>query len=259
MSEDYSMQTISRAIRVLKSFSNDEKELSLAELHHKLDLSKSSLQRILSTLVSHGFLEKDNKRKTYKLGMELYYLGNLVEEHSHLISTAKPYLRKLRDRLGENVYLNVIENNQRKCIALEQAEQVLLAISHIGHTSPLHAGASAKLLLAYLDQNQIEDYLRENELEAVTDQTILDKVKLRKELQDIRYRGYSISYSERVPGVCSVSAPIFNARNEVVAGVSVSAPLVRVNDEIINNFIVAIKEIAQCITEDLNFLKRAVK
>lgn len=248
------MQTISRTIQILRSFSKDEKELSLAEFHHKLGLSKSSLQRILNTLVNYGFLEKDEKRKTYRLGNELYYLGKLVEEHSHLLTVTKPYLKAIRDRLGESVYLNIIENNERKCIAFEEGKHDLMTISFIGQTSPLYAGASAKLLLAFLPSEKMTQYLQQTSLQAITDSTVIDKDKLLAELKDIRSQGYASSYGERVIGVCSVSAPILNRWGETIAGVSISAPIIRVTEEIYQQFIQAITDTARQISEEFKFL-----
>jgi IclR family transcriptional regulator, KDG regulon repressor len=248
-----SMQTITRAIQILKAFSIDKKELSLAQLHHELGLSKSSLQRILNTLVANGLLEKDNEKKTYKLGLELYYLGKLVEEHSHLLTTAKPFLRNLRDKLGENVYINIIEDEQRKCIAFEEAKHALMTISHIGQTSPLYMGASAKVLLAYLPPEKIEQYIEEVHLKPETEKTIIDKDELQEELKAIREKGYSVSYGELVYGVFSASAPIFDNRNNVIAGIAVSAPLARVNESIIDSFIVSVKNAANHISEKLKF------
>ena len=253
MSEENSMQTVTRTIQILKSFNKEENELSLAQLHQKLGLSKSSLQRILNTLVLKGFLEKDNKQKTYKLGMELYYLGNLVEENSHLISTAKPYLKNLRDRLGENVYLNILENNERKCIAIEEAKQLLMPISYIGQTSPLYAGASARVILAHLDSQKMDDYIKEIDLESITDMTVKDKPSLYEELSIIQKNGYALSFGERIPGVCSASAPIFNREGKILASLSVSAPIVRVNSEITAIFIDAIKDVAKLISNHLKF------
>jgi IclR family transcriptional regulator, KDG regulon repressor len=248
-----SMQTISRSIQILKSFSREEKEISLAELHRKLGLSKSSIQRILNTLVTCGFLEKDNQRKTYKLGIELYYLGKLVEGHSHLITVSKPYLTKLRDRFGETVYLNVIENDLRKCIAFEEAKHDLMTVSYVGQTSPLYAGASAKLLLAYLSTEKKEQYFKDLALQPVTESTITDVNRLKDELRKIQKNGYAISYGERVMGIFSVSAPIKSSTGEVVAGISIAAPSVRVDDKISDEFIKAVQEIAEELSNELKF------
>ncbi|WNC17490.1 IclR family transcriptional regulator [Brevibacillus brevis] len=253
MSADNSMQTISRTIQILRSFSREEKELSLAEFHHKLGLSKSSLQRILNTLVNYGFLEKDEKRKTYRLGNELYYLGKLVEEHSHLLTVTKPYLKTVRDRLGESVYLNIVEHGERKCIAFEEGKHDLMTISYIGQTSPLYAGASAKLLLAYQPPEKMTQYLEQTALRPLTNATVTDKDKLLEELREIRTRGYASSRGERVIGVCSVSAPIFNRWGETIAGVSISAPIIRVPEDTYREFVRIITETARKISEEFKF------
>ncbi|WCK56367.1 IclR family transcriptional regulator [Aneurinibacillus sp. Ricciae_BoGa-3] len=253
MSVENSMQTINRAVQILKCFSKDEKVLSLADIHHRLGLSKSSLQRILNTLVINGFIEKDNTEKVYKLGIELYYLGKLVEEHSHLLTIAKPYLKKLRDRFGESVYLNIIENNQRKCIALEEATHDLMTISYIGQTSPLYAGASAKLLLAFLPYYEITDYIGKVELTPITQSTITNKESLKEELMEIKQKGYAISYGERVFGVCSVSAPILYRGTDLIGGLSISAPMVRVSDTLFNEYVDGIKEAANEISNEFEF------
>ncbi|WP_413299913.1 IclR family transcriptional regulator [Bacillus sp. 1P10SD] len=230
MSKEDSMQTISRAIQVLKAFSNEEKEHSLASLHQKLGLSKSSLQRILNTLIQHGLLDKDEKRKTYQLGIELYFLGHLVERNSHLMSIARPFMKELNDDLGETISLNIIHQKQRKCIGYLPSRHQLTTITYIGQYSPLFAGASAKLLLAYLPGYEITSYLNETYLEQITEKTIVDKDQLWSELKEIRNQGYSISHGERIIGAFSISAPIKNRFNEVIASLSLAMPTSRVDE-----------------------------
>ena len=92
MTKEDAMQTIDRSIRILKTFTLEDNVLSLADLHRKLGLSKSSLQRILNTLVLNGFLDKDEKKKTYQLGIELYFLGQLVEKNTNLLSVSRPFV-----------------------------------------------------------------------------------------------------------------------------------------------------------------------
>jgi IclR family KDG regulon transcriptional repressor len=87
----------------------------------------------------------------------------------------------------------------------------------------------------------------------MTESTITDKEKLKEELYNIKEKGYAISFGERVSGVCSISAPILNRWDEVIAGISISAPLVRVNDSIIDDFISSIKEVANQISNKLKF------
>jgi IclR family transcriptional regulator, KDG regulon repressor len=251
MTRDDSMQTISRAIQILKAFSLEEKEHSLATLHSELGLSKSSLQRILNTLVSHGFLDKDDKRKTYQLGIELYFLGHLVERNSHLLSIAKPFMKALNDDFGETISLNIIHQMQRKCIGYFPSKHGLTTITYIGQYSPLFAGASAKLLLAYLPDEILSAYFAEINLEKITAQTIIDHNELYAELQNIRNQGYALSYGERIAGAFSISTPIRNRFDEVIAGISLAMPILRVDKLEIKNYITKLVNTANLISNEL--------
>ena len=94
--KNYSMQTLHRSIQILRSFSIENKMLTLTDLHNITGLSKSSLQRILSTLVFEGLLHKNEETKKYQLGLELFFLGNLVEKNSSLLSIAQPIMEEIQ-------------------------------------------------------------------------------------------------------------------------------------------------------------------
>jgi IclR family transcriptional regulator, KDG regulon repressor len=249
---EQSMQTISRAVNILKAFSQKEKELSLAELHRKLGLSKSSLQRILNTLVLQGLIDKDENRKTYRLGIELYFLGHLVEENSNLMSIAKPYMKHLNERFDETISLSIIHHNKRKCIGYIASNHELAALTYIGQYSPLYAGSSAKCLMAYLPDDEVEELLDGEDFETFTTKTIKNKEKLLDELHSIRENGFSISYGERVPGTFSISAPIIDRFNRVIAAISILMPTVRVEETQIEEYIEQVKETAKLISMKLS-------
>jgi IclR family transcriptional regulator, KDG regulon repressor len=246
-----SMQTITRAIQVLKAFTIDNKELTLADLHNKLGISKSSLQRILKTLDSEGFLERNEKQKSYKLGLELYILGQLVEGNSHLLSSAKPFMEKLSNETGESVTLNIIHENKRKCIGQVQGKHELLTLTHIGQYSPLYAGASAKVLLAFLPEHKRNQLLDEMEIVIFTDNTIVERSVIESDLKKIRDQGYSISEGERVLGAYSICAPITNRLNEIIASLSITMPVLRVKEDNTVEYVKLIKEYARLISVQL--------
>lgn len=252
MSKEDSMQTISRAITILKAFSREDKELSLADLHRKLGLSKSSLQRILNTLIQYGLIEKNEERKTYQLGMELYFLGNLVELNSSLLSIAKPYMSRLNSLFNETVSLSIIDRNQRKCIGYVASHHELRGLTYIGQYSPLYAGASAKCLMAYLSDDELAKLLQSIELQAITQETIIDKQCLKQELMKIRKQGYAISNGERVIGAFSISAPIRDRFQQIIATVSLMIPTVRINESEVETYIQHVKETAEMISQQLS-------
>ncbi|MDQ0219259.1 IclR family transcriptional regulator [Peribacillus cavernae] len=252
MAKEDSMQTISRAIHILKSFSREEKELSLADLHRKLGLSKASLQRILNTLVLYGIVDKNEERKTYRLGIELYFLGHLVEKNSNILSIANPHMKDLNKLFDETVSLSIIHQNQRKCIGYVASNHELMALTYIGQYSPLYAGASAKALMAYLSDQELNEILDGLTLEPITKETITDKEKLKKEIQTIREQGFAISNSERVVGSFSISSPIIDRFNKVIAAITLMIPTVRVDESKMETYIKHVKETASIISQKLS-------
>lgn len=251
MSDTNKMQTIDRAIQILKSFSSAEKEITLAEFHRKLKIPKSSLQRILNSLASYRIIEKDEKYKTYRLGIELYFLGELVEKNNSLLLASKKYMEDLNKEFDEAVSLNIIDENERKCIGYISSTHELMTIGYVGHTSPLHAGASAKLLLAYLPDEQLLKVLNRVDLTSLTEKTIVNKSKLLEEVSNIRKKGFAISWEERNVGVFSISAPIRNRYNNVIAGISLTIPTVRVEEKMVEKYVKSVQNAADAISKAL--------
>lgn len=106
----------------------------------------------------------------------------------------------------------------------------LTARNQVGDTSPLYAGASAKALLAYLPQSEIEDYLDRVKRVPITKSTVVDREKLLAELEQIRLQGYVTTKSERIIGACSISTPIISL-GRPIASIAIIIPDVRFKDE----------------------------
>lgn len=247
--KNYSLQTVHRAIQILKVFSRERKYLSLTDIHKLTGLSVSTLQRLTSTLVYEGFLHKDEQTKQYQLGLGLLFLGELVEKNTGLLSIAQPVLEKINRATTESVSLNIIENNVRRCIYNLESQHKLSANTYVGDTSPLYAGASAKILLAHWSDVEINHYLRETQFEQITENTVTSKKQLVEDLRKIKEQGYAISHGERVKGAVSISAPISNNYSEVLASITIIIPSARIEeydmDELIQEVIKGTTEITE--------------
>ncbi|MEO4052256.1 IclR family transcriptional regulator [Solibacillus sp. CAU 1738] len=228
--KNYTMQSVHKAIQVLRAFSKEEPRLSLTELHKKTGIGISSLQRFVSTLVYEGFLHKDERTKQYQLGMSLLYLGRLVEQESSLLTVSKSILQKINEETGESVCLNIIDGDERRCLLNFESTHALSTKFYVGDTAPLYAGASSKSLLAFLPEAELDAYFERVQLTSITDKTIRDKATLQSDLQTIRERGYAISFGERVVGAYSVSAPILTPIGRPVASVTIILPSIRCAD-----------------------------
>ncbi len=230
INKNYTMLSLHKAIAVLKAFSKEEPRLSLTELHKKTGISISSLQRFVTTLTHEGFLHKNERTKQYQLGLGLLFLGQQVEQESSILAVAKPILKRLNERFGESVCLNIVDGAYRRCLYNFESTHTLSANTYVGDTSPLYAGASAKTLLAYFPEKQLEDYLAHVSFENITDNTITSRDVLRQDLIFIRQQGYAITHGERVRGAISVSAPILYPSGEPLASLTIIIPEVRFND-----------------------------
>ena len=245
---NYSMSSIHRLIQVLRAFSADYPKLSLTEISRRTDISISSLQRIVNTLVYEGFLVKDEKTKRYSLGLELMFLGQLVEKNDALLSKAVPIMEELNQETQENVSLNIIDGDQRRCIYNLPSRHELAALTFVGNTSPLYAGASAKSLLAFQSDAFIKSYIESVTLTKITDITVESKADLLQQLYESRNKGYALTKGERVKGATSISVPIF-AHNQLLLGaLSVTFPYIRYGEYDIEHLISLLKQASQRIS-----------
>lgn len=242
---NYSMSSVHRVIHVLRAFRQGQPTLSLTEISKLTDISVSSLQRIVSTLVYEGFLIKDARTKRYSLGLELMFLGQLVQQSDALLSKAIPVMERLSELTHENISLNVRENDQRRCIYNIASHHELAALTFVGHTSPLYAGASAKVLLAYQGQEFIDSYLQRVEFSKITSITPDSTDELRNQLADIRAKGYCRTYGERVKGAASISVPILAHDHVILGTLSVTYPSIRQDEFDAEDLIIRMKQAAK--------------
>lgn len=226
----YLMNTVQKSVVILRAFTREKPKLTLTELHKLTGIGISSLQRFVATLVYEGFLIKDEKTKHYQLGLSLFYLGKLVEQESTILAVAEPILKSLSDKIGESVSMSIMDGDQRRCILNYESVHILTARHQVGDTSPLYAGASAKAILAFLPQSDIEAYLDRVKRVPITNSTVIDRNQLLEQLQNIREQGYVTTKSERIIGACSISTPIIS-HGRPIASISIIIPDVRYEDE----------------------------
>jgi DNA-binding IclR family transcriptional regulator len=172
---------------------------------------------------------------------------------NNLVNIARPVMEKLRDKSGEEIALYVIEGDRRICVERVESLHEIAKVGPVGTYYPLHAGASGKVLLAYLPEDQRNAIVGKGRLEKYTALTITDKKKLEKDLKDIRKNGYAISRGEREPDAFSVTAPIWDAGGRVVASISISGPTFRLSDALLKQDIQAIKDASEEISNKLGY------
>jgi IclR family KDG regulon transcriptional repressor len=226
------MSTINRMCAILNTF-EEQKVLTLSDIGRRINLPKSTTHRLLATLEAQGILMRDSEGRGYRLGYQLIRWGMLAQNSLDLRNLALPILQKLSTDTQETAVLSVIDYAHMAAIWLEQIEspQAVRWVKRVGQRVYLHAGASSKVLWAFLPEEEIEYILDRIELVPIQSSTITDKERMRQDLREIRQRGYAVSIEETDKGAMGVAAPVYDHRNKVVAGIGIIAPISRVPDE----------------------------
>lgn len=235
------IRSIERALMVFECFTRERPNLPLGEIAKMIDLYPSTTSRIINTLMSTGYLKRDDKTLEYSLGYKLANLGSICLAGEDLRSVAKPFLINLRNRYNESIGLYVVNKNQRVCIDCVPSTQPLHRVIDIGTRMSMTRGASGKLLLAYMPESMIHNFLVE------------DPALSLKQLEDIRHVGYAVSINEQEQNLTSIATPIFNADHEVIAALFISGPSFRIIPEKIKEIALEMKTIALEISIKLGY------
>jgi IclR family transcriptional regulator, acetate operon repressor len=237
MPKDPQAQTIvaiERATDVLSMFAEaDEPTLGVTEIAQALGLSKAVVYRILSSFRAKGFVDLDEATRRYSLGQKVLYLGLAYMNRIDVPATARPVLEQLSRATNETATLSLRTGRMRVYVDQVTPDRDIKMVIQLGQQVPLHAGASSKAFLAFMSEDEQKGYLA-NSLEKLTDNTITSVRSLKKELAEIRERGYASSSGERMEGAGSVAAPILGHDGRPVAVISICGPVDRFRREAVN-------------------------
>ncbi len=224
------LKTLDRALQVLSLFNEEHPEWDYTCMAQTLGLHKSIVYRILTTFERYGFVARQPASSRFRLGFRFVELGNLVLANIDLRSIAHPLMEELARAVRETVFLTVVSGHESICIDRVESPQPLRLTMVIGGRYPLYAGASNRLLMAYLPDEEIEAIIAEG-LQAYTSRTPTDPDALRASLAEIRRQGYALSSSELTPGMSALSVPLRDSSGNVVAALSLAGPSERFSDE----------------------------
>mgnify|MGYP000369888024 CR=1 FL=1 len=247
------LQSVERAIAILKAFSLEKPERGVNELSRELGLHKSTASRLMQTLAEGGLLARNPETDRYRLGIDLIGLAAQVTSYLDIREVARPFLRQLAEACQETVNLSALDSGQ--VINLEQlvphARQIK-NVGRVGRRMCFHCTAAGKVLMADKSEERIEQALR-GPLERFTPHTITDPDLLKRELAHVRQQGYAVAQEELEEGLNVVAAPVRDHTQRVVASVSVAGPVFRVTPESFHHLAAQVIETATKISCQLGY------
>jgi DNA-binding IclR family transcriptional regulator len=226
------VKSAKRTLDILVLLTGREARMTFTELSEALDLPRSSLHGLLSTLTESGWVTYDSASRTYGLGIRTLEAGNAYLRTDDLPSRARPFMERIRDALDETVQLSVLDGRFNVYVAKVDGQQTLVLASAVGRRLPAHATGVGKVLLAGLDRTTLDRLLSQVKLERFTKNTVTDKATLYRRLQSIRDAGYGTDEEEYTIGVRCVAVPVRDQQGRAIAAMSVSVPIIRFDDQI---------------------------
>ena len=210
---------------------------------------------MIRTLIKHGFLQENPGKAQYSLGLNALKLGLLAQQNLNLTVIARPLMKELSLLTKETVLLTAVHGTRGICIErVESEEPIRYSLFQPGATLPLHGGASSKILMAYLREEEWDRIIATEGLKRYTPTTITEMDELKAHLREIRKKGFACSDQEVDRDVRAVAAPIFNGAGELVAGLSVTGPAYRISKKKLNSLGRIVVKYAQQISSKLGFL-----
>jgi IclR family KDG regulon transcriptional repressor len=231
MSKVEGLKMVEVAVDLLIYLSKTDSGIGPREISRLYDISSTAAQRLVTSLERKHCLKFDDDSKKYKLGYGLIRFVHGVVGKYDLITIARPYMENLRNQTGETICLNIMIDKKRVTISQIESRHEVRWTAEIGKSYPLYIGASGKVILANQEQTLIDELIEEQ----MHEYTAEKKAELYDDLHKIKCQDFFVSYGERVPDGIGIAVPI--KLWDMVASISIYAPITRVNEEKINYYV----------------------
>lgn len=226
-------------------------EWGASELARLAGYNDATTHRILQDMLKYGLVGQNKSTKKFHLGYSLFELGYMARSLFSINEYARPHMEELANITGESIYLNIlIDDNEALLIDSIDSSHHLRIVEPLGLRLPLHIGATRKIILAYLNKEKQDEYIKNCVLKSRTEKTIINETDLKEELIKIKKKGFAVSYGETTKGTAGVAVPIFGI-NKVEGSLGIATPDIRLNEENIAEYVELLLAKSKRISETL--------
>ncbi|MEW6447324.1 MAG: IclR family transcriptional regulator [Bacillota bacterium] len=249
----YAVHSVERALSILEALAAKPEGAGVTQLGRELGLHKSTVHRLLATLMKYGFVEQDEGTDCYRLGIRFLSIGLNFLYQLDFRREVLPYLKELAEITGEMTQLGVLDGNE--VLYLERCQSQETITVNLGLRLPAHCTAEGKVLLGYLPENRLQEFLRTQTLRQYTINTIVNPEQFSLHIERVRAQGYAVSAEEFADSLRGVAAPILDLKGRVVAAMGIAGPASRLTLERINRLINILRESCHSVSLRLGYRK----
>lgn len=230
MEEKNPIQVADRLFLVLETLS-EEGPTALADLSRMLELHKSTVHRLLNSLIFLGYVSQDPETSKYQMTFKLCELSNKILSQMDILDQIRPYLKKLANLTGETVHFVQLDGTDAVYIYKEESLQnSVRMVSKVGSRIPLYCSAVGKAITADMPREQADSIWKKSRICALTEHTITNYSDFIHALDEVRQLGYALDNEENEIGVRCIAISLPDYKGRAKYAISISAPVSRMPD-----------------------------
>lgn len=247
----YSAPSVKKAFKILQTLSDSSTSVGISELAKELRIGKSTVHGITSALEELGVLVRDPVHKKYTVGYTLLELGRKAYAKMKLRNVARIPLERLMEKLGETVFLGILNGDHITILDVVESHHELKITSPPGTRLSLLAGATGKIFMAQFDAGKAKEIVQRLGLTRYTTKSMTDLKEFLKEVEETKRRGFAIDDEEYMVGVRAIATSI-HTTSPPLAAIWVVGFTASLNDQKIEKGILEIQKTAQEISHALS-------
>lgn len=226
--------SVEKALKILEFIIFRKDGARIQDIANHLKISSPAVYKHLETLVQAGYVYKEPHSHKYLPSYKIVELGSIILRNVQIREIAHPFLVDLMERTGMTIHFALRNGYEGVYIDKIESARTIPTVSRIGMRMRLYSTGFGKAILAFLSEEELNDYFAKVKLERQTPRTITNMERLKKELSIVRQKGYAIDNEENEPGIMCIGAPVFDYTGCVIGGISVTGAVSSFSNQLMN-------------------------
>lgn len=249
--ESSRLESVTSTFNLLEIMGRRDRAMAVSELARVMGRAKSSVHRMLTTLILCGYVEQETEHGRYRLTTKLWRVGSSAFHNRDLVDIARHELEQLMVSSDETVHLAILDSDCVVYIHKVESPRSIRVQTRIGAEAPSVSTATGRALLAH--RPAVLEAVLSKPVRQRTEDTITDPDRILEEIQNVISAGYSVTKRENHPEMGGIAAPIFDFSGDVIASTGVAIPIFRMNDELVERCVPLVRKAAMRISQNLGF------
>lgn len=247
------VQSVDRAVTVLEILAR-EGSAGVSEVAAEIGVHKSTAFRLLAALEERDLVEQNTERGKYQLGFGVLRLASAIPGRLDMVRQAQPVLDDLAQLLDETINIAVVREHYSVHVQQALGNAAVASQNWVGQLTPLHATSSGKILLAFMEPDQLDRVLDAAGLPSYTENTVTDRTVLKEQLAKARAEGFATAIEELETGLNAAAVPVRDHTGAVIGSLSASGPAYRFDEERIAEVATDIRAAGERISQRMGWL-----